>query len=263
LKIGFWNVERLGKGTSAASKSVIANAIEWFFDHEDVELFVLCEITSSTTVTSSADTDMAIDKVGTIRRRVKKAASAQLGYAFVAKDGDFGGVASLVDIENFDETYEFRTHKKSGNSFKNLSKRGVLEFNRLFNGVDVYFFHANSSAHAPYLVAWVAEALRRRVAGKYPFVLIGDLNCQPSELTNLLKYYDHDELMGHGYSDSFKCRFAGNTHNARLGAHKVLDYAITGAGTAATVSSWDTLCFSTELGYADHPDHFPVVVQVG
>lgn len=263
MKIGFWNVERLGEGTSEESKTVIANAVEWFFDHEGVELFVFCEITSNTVISSDTPVDLEIDKIATVKRRLKKIASAQLGYAVVYKENcGFSGTARPLTVPDYDETYTFKTYKKTGNRFSVYSKRQVLEFDKLFHGIDFYFFHANSSSRASYLVAWVAEHLRKESEGGNPFVLVGDLNCEPAALENELKYYDHDDLKGQGYSDGFHIKFAGNTHHARKGASKVLDYAITTQGTAVTIASYNTLPFSNRHDRADHPDHFPVVVEV-
>lgn len=263
MKIGFWNVQRLGSGTSEASKELVAKTVEWFFDNKDVEIFVLCEITSSTTISSGASSDLAIDKIGTIKKRLKKTASAQLGYAVVTKEGtDYGITASLVDIPDYADVYNFATYKKAGGNFKSVSVRGVLEFSHLLDGVDLYFYHANASDKAPYLVAWVAEVLRQRTENKtYPFVLIGDLNCEPAQLANQLRYYDSNLLKGLGYSDKFSLKYDGVTHHARYDASKVYDYAITGKLTAVTVTSWDTLVFSAERDRSDHPDHFPILID--
>src|SRR5574343_1420424 len=124
MNIGFWNVERLGGGTSDESKTLIATAIEWFFDSKDVELFVLCEITSNTIATSSSGTiDLEIDKIGTVKRRLKKLASSQLGDALVARE-DYPGVdARVLPIPAYKDVFGFDNYAKGGNKFDLFSRR--------------------------------------------------------------------------------------------------------------------------------------------
>jgi hypothetical protein len=263
MKIGFWNVQRLGKGTPDAAKELVANVLEDFFKNNDVKLFVLCEVTSDTEIvgTRTSSQQLEISKIAVKNRKYKQFKRAQLGYAFVSEGlGDLDPV--IIDIPNHDEVFGFKSDRL-GNVFKTVSKRLVLGFDQPFNGVQVYFYHANAVGHlATDLVIWVAEALRQRKKGK-PFVLVGDLNCMPMDLQNRLYHYDTLLDARRSVSKKLEVCFSGFTHNATVEASKTLDYAING-GSALTVRTWSgKRRHSTDSNsYTDFPDHFPITIDV-
>ncbi|RZI80276.1 MAG: hypothetical protein EOP38_22955 [Rubrivivax sp.] len=263
MNIVFWNVERLGQSTPDDAKTLIADVVEWFFDDKDVELVVLCEITSGTTATASTGGELIVEKVGQVKKRRKRLESAQLGYSVISKNSD-SPQASVINVPNYEDVFKLPNYKKAGQVFKDFSKRGVLELQTLCDNTDVYFYHVNSSLRSSYLVGWVSEFLRQRTSEHgYPFVLIGDMNCSPNDVKIELMYYDDSKLKGAGWSDKFEVHASGATHHARKGATKVLDFAVGNKGKAVTLSSIDTLHFSKFPGtYTDHPDHFPIMLKV-
>jgi len=259
MNIAFWNVQRLGKATSDAAKAVVANAIDDFFDNRDVSVVVLCEVSSDTTVSADSAKEYKISKIHAATRRGRRKASAQLGYTVISR-GDTGFEPRAYEVPAYKDVFGFDPWKKGGGSFSKNSKRKVLEFASLCDDTDVYFYHANASDLSKHLVPWVAEAIRLRTEKhNYPFLLIGDLNCEPTELEVSLKSYEAPNYKKTGWAGKFKVTYGGKTHNAHHGCLKTLDYVIGKANEAVTVSTIDTRDFGN---LEDHPDHLPIIVSI-
>lgn len=244
MRILFWNTQRLGDGTSG-DKAVLAEGVLAAAFNDGADLAVLCEVTSSTTLG-----DAEIDKTLMVARRGRKQQS-QLGYATLTPE------YSQVDCSSFqpppfEEVFRFSAYRKGGSAFVKHTKRHVACLESV-GDVDVYVYHANASAKAAYLVAWVLEALRQ--IGRR-FVLFGDLNCEPADLVGYIQY-NHTHGTNVGSQNDFTIAFGAATHNAKKGATKVYDYAIGGNKTAVTVTAMNT---SGVMSQDAMSDHLPIFV---
>jgi endonuclease/exonuclease/phosphatase family metal-dependent hydrolase len=157
---------------------------------------------------------------------------------------------------NFGEVFDVPLWKKGGSDFRKQSKRFVA-FTGYRDAVNVYVYHANASAKAAFLVAWVAEALRQEHDDN--FLLVGDLNCDPSAVETALRDSGADP-------DDFHFANGGKTHNAKLGVTKTYDYAIAGSKVNVTVDVLDISKAIDQYSSAvpatqDMSDHLPIVVS--
>jgi hypothetical protein len=164
----FWNAQRYGSG-SAVEKTNFVNNLR-------AEMVLLCEVVGETRQVS----------VGKQNRQKNR---AQLGYGAYR----WGQTIALDEypVENYDLltgnhfTDDFSTASGMGNRFVQSgkygrSKRKPAEVGKI-NGVSVFVYHANADRRtAPGLIDWLVQSLR---AADEPFVLVGDMNCEPHELT--------------------------------------------------------------------------------
>jgi hypothetical protein len=157
-------------------------------------------------------------------RGARKQAS-QLSYATIQDDLN-EGVLQRYCPPKFGEVFDVPLWKKGGSDFQKQSKRFVASIGEL-DGINVYVYHANASPRAAFLVAWVAEALRQEHNGR--FLLVGDFNCEPTEVNKAL--WD----CGVNPELSFKIESKGRTHNAKGELNRTFDYAIAGFGVNVTV----------------------------
>jgi hypothetical protein len=172
----FWNAQRYGEGVSAAAKDAFVGQL-------DAEYMLLCEVVG-------ADRQLAVRRQNKLKNR------AALGYNAIRWRERHALAEEPID--NYDTvspgnsfTGDYKT-PASGNRF---AQSGSGEYGRrkqgqsirkvayvdLINGAHVYLYHANASREtATGLVDWVAGHLSRK---GQPFVLVGDLNCEPATLT--------------------------------------------------------------------------------
>ncbi len=248
MKFLFWNVQRLGSGTAVSKEAIIEQVLAEAIQLHNVDLAFLCEVTSTMTVGG-----VGINKQISVFKRGARATAAQLGYASI--DSDLNEVVlQKFEIPQFHETFGFSAPRKGGNEFTKQSKRFVA-FGGQYEGINVYIYHANASAKGAFLVAWVIEALRQEDDGE--FVLMGDLNSQPTAVRTQLDLLDIDR-------DLFEFGHDGPTHNAKTGLTKTYDYAIGGFGLVPVVTKLEITTaiahYSTNPA-ADMSDHLPIVVE--
>jgi hypothetical protein len=273
MKVGFWNVQRLGDGTSEEKKRIVADVIDKFFDELDVELFVLCEVMSDTVVSSILGNEHEVEKLEHRPRRSKKRTSAALGYSLITTEG-LDVTARKFEVPTFSELFGQPNHRKGSADFYLKSKRHILTLSHYMAGWDLYFYHANAESlgGSRHKVAWAAEALRHANSNANdevvrPFVLIGDLNCQPTELRNcmgeLQDIVDKDEKWLKGFQVSHGLEtHTTKPKKGKAALQKTYDYAIgtKGKGRTIEVKVIDTRFIGkSELKF--HPDHLPIVVK--
>lgn len=251
MKFLFWNAQRLGGGSPEMRSAILEGVIASAFVDDGAAGALLCEVTSSTTLS-----DAQINKQVSVRKRTVRGDSAQLGYAAIESDlGQMEMTQAL--ISNYSGVFGTPVPKKGGNMFDKQSKRFVASIGEV-GGTNVYVYHANASARAAFLVAWVAEDLRQQDNGN--FVLMGDLNCEPAAVVNALTTQGAD-------ATDFKIRDGGNTHNAKTGPTKTYDYAISGAGVPLAVTVKDITRnlpphpLTGRPDPADYSDHLPILVE--
>lgn len=179
MNLLFWNVQRLGNGTSPLKNDTIEQVIAGAFWAHGAELALLCEISADSTIG-----DVPVSKQVQVRKRGALKQAAQLGYTAMIQD-DL--VLDQYSVPNFSEVFDGRTWKKGGSDFSKQSKRFVA-FAGYLDAVNVYVYHANASPRASFLVGWVAEALRQEHDGN--FLLVGDFNCDKTEvIKDLIQSY--------------------------------------------------------------------------
>jgi hypothetical protein len=165
-------VQRLGKNSSGAKK------IDPFDKASELgaKYLLLCEVTSNFNIGA-----LEVEKQLAVGKKDPRAASAQLGVAGIDMETEENLKLQAVDIPDYDTVMGTPIGFRKGNTFKKQSSREVVYVETVMTedgtSVDVYMYHANASYKAKDLVTWVSEALDQ--AG--PFVLVGDLNCQPDE----------------------------------------------------------------------------------
>jgi hypothetical protein len=207
-------------------------------------------------------------------RRDAQNSAAQLGYAVIGpreyKDFD----PYEYEIRNFGDLFGPGTHLKGGMDFDNQAKRYVLAFRQLIGGKRLFVFHSNASAKSQHILPWVIESIRVECNGK-PWALVGDLNCEPTELATgiqiFAKYYKNNE-----WSAGFHRAFDGETYHAKGYVNRkgkkiarnlrTLDYAVCPQNAQVRVNVFDSYlhtkqcCKSWGVDYEFHPDHLPILV---
>ncbi len=272
MKVGFWNVQRLGGSSPEEKKSLVANVIDKFFDELDVELMVLCEITSDTVVNSSSENEHKIEKIVHRPRRTNRRTSSALGYTLITKEG-LDATAWKFEVPSFTDIFDQPNHRKGGSDYYNKGKRHVLTLSHYEEGWDLYFYHANaiSGGGSKHAVAWIAEALRLENSDKagnvlHPFVLIGDLNCHPTELRLCINELADIVGKDSDWAKGFQVVHGSETHTTQPkdgepALQKTFDYAVgtKGGGRTIKVKAIDTR-FIGGSALESHPDHLPIVV---
>lgn len=246
----FWNVQRLGSKTPDGKKGVMEQVLSESYYIHDAELALLCEV--------SADAEIggvAIGKQIAVAKRGVKGSKAQLGYASIQEDLN-EGVLEAYCPPSFKDVFGDSPWKKGGGEFRKQSKRFVA-YACDVNGIHLYVYHANASGKAAFLVGWVAEALHQEHGGS--FVLTGDFNCEPAALALAMKESGSD-------LNQFNVAFGGHTHNAKNGATKTYDYAISGNGVALNVTVLNIAGaianYSKSANSADDmSDHCPILIS--
>lgn len=263
MRIAFWNVMRVGFSTDPVVAGVIADRLDDMFLNKMVRLVILCEITSDSVIGTDDNWNYIVKKTGQRKKRTRRGTAAQLGYALVTdmfEEDPFD--LKVQDISKYHVAFPgLDPYKKGGSNFNQISKRNVVRLEGAGLGKKIFAFHVNSSHKAPYVAAWAAQSLRKSYPGEQ-MVLIGDMNCQPTELTTEFLYYDHPALMKPGFSSNFVTRHDGHTHNARMssGPTSTLDYAVAINNADVTVTKMAQPGGHDRL--MSHPDHLPIIVDV-
>lgn len=249
MKFLFWNVQRLGSATPKKRGEMMEGVLAEAFHFHHADYALLCEVSGSTSLGG-----VSISKQVAVFKRGTHARAAQLGYASI--DSDLNEVTlERFPLPKFTDVFGRPTWRKGGNEFTKHSKRVVAHAGN-FNGVNVYVYHANASSKAPFLVAWVAEALR--LEDDEDFLLIGDLNCEPPAVRTQLQLLGCDP-------DIFEFGDDGPTYNAKTGLTKTYDYAIGGLGVPSVVTKLDisrTIAHFTDTPAEDMSDHLPIIVEI-
>ena len=126
--------------------------------------------------------------------------------------------------------------------------------------MQIYVYHANASAKAELLVAWVITHLEEEDKGA--FILVGDFNASPLEVKTHMQKNNQD-------TKPFAFFDAGATHNARKPpAVNTYDYAIGGSKVKVMeVHKFNILPVLENLfqdktsAAAALSDHMPIMVQ--
>jgi hypothetical protein len=250
----FWNVERLGKGTDFDGIATVINT----YTKDAPQTVILCEVVNDVSYSQGELAKQEIDlfKQVTVPKRGKKLASAQLGYACADVRHGHWVDRSLerCDIGDFDAVYAHvaATPPKGGTRFMDQSKRFVVYVGKIrpagsARDVALFAYHANSSAKAELVVHWAAAYLRE--VG--PFVLVGDLNCEPLDLSTYNGKF--------GASFGLTAHWGGNTHNAYSGASKIYDWLLA-YECNASVKVLDYVTDKVLDGYV--ADHLPIYFDI-
>jgi len=249
MKFLFWNVQRLGSATPEKRGEIMQGVVAEAFRVHNVDYALLCEVSGSTNLDG-----VSFRKQVSVVKRGTHARAAQLGYASI--DSDLNEVTlEKYPLPKFTKVFDQPSPRKGGNEFTKHSKRCVAYVLNV-HGVNVYVYHANASSKAPFLVAWVAEALR--LEDDEDFLLIGDFNCEPPEVRTQLELLKRDP-------DAFEFGEDGPTHNAKTGLTKTYDYAIGGRRVPSAVTKLDiskTIAQFTNTPAKDMSDHLPIIVEI-
>jgi hypothetical protein len=291
MKLLFWNVQGFGNATPGLKNMIIEGVIAEAF-LAGAELALLCEIRADSTI---GNVDLSKQLTRAVRGAVKQA--AQLGYGAIKRDLT-NPELKKCDIPNFEEVFPNVPENggiKGGGNYQTQSRRHVGFAGKL-GTANVYVHHCNASDKASGLVPWLVEALRQKHHPHDNFLLVGDLNCEPTAVMNNLHYnYKHQFFGGGDGSEdglrgaamikgfvnlNFIPKDGGRTINAKGDLNRTYDYAIAGFGVDVKVEVLDirdmfnpqlavfsrmrplldTLDFRTEALNA-MPDHLPILVS--
>lgn len=245
--IAFWNLYRLGGSSGEEKKFIIEGVLAEIFKQYNVECAFLCEVTG--------DVQLGQAQVG---KQLYAATNKHGQLAYSAFNDDMTAHnLEKAEIDDFVTVFGNAPYKKGGSNFNKQSKRPVAKGGN-FGGVDVYVYHANASAKSSFLVSWVAESVRQDTGGN--FVLLGDLNCEPSAFDTAIQCCTGNNQ----YHTNFQRRSGGNTHNAKTGLAKTYDWAVAGNNVGpVTVTPINYGAAIQNMGFATDPrsDHLPIVVS--
>ena len=187
----FWNVERLGGGSSEDKRMIIESVIAEIHRVSPVSFVGLCEVTSDVRL-GEAPVSRQVYRA----KRTQDQERYQLAYSafdtpnMSAVDLEIKSIMDFRDL--FVEGRDFavpgggvirgvgRARVPGGGKtvFVSHSARPVADAGEL-NGTRVFLYHADSGGGNPpqrgFLAAWVAASLDLEYGGN--FVLAGDLNC--------------------------------------------------------------------------------------
>lgn len=224
VKIGFWNLRRLGASSSEEKRKYIAATIERLH----IDLLFMCELLAGS----------SYPEAWNLTYRDKN--PHQLCYACVDANG------KPVPMDRYDpvSTHAYRALGLSGvNTFSSLVNRApakVVFRTERGNAINVIALHAPAS-EVPATVALaflVADLIAR---GGRRWVLIGDLNVEPDTFSEATKEV-FEEVMAAGGAPTFK----GFVED------KEFDYAFTNVADANTAVSRASMRLS-------RGDHEPIV----
>jgi hypothetical protein len=245
----FWNTYRLGGGSGANKKMIIEGVLAQIFnDYPNVEFAALCEVTG--------DVQLGDAPVG---KNLYKASKKFGQLAYSAFDTDLNNLdLESAEIADFRDVFGSSPYKKGGGQFSKQSKRPVAYVSYSGNR-HVYIYHANATAKASFLTAWVSESLNQETGGA--FILAGDLNCEPPQFNTSIDLCTDVP----GYYANFSTPNNGHTHNAKTGLAHTYDWAVAGTtGNVVTVTKIDFTAVINGMGFQDDPrsDHLPIVVSL-
>ncbi|NUP47977.1 MAG: hypothetical protein HOW97_11790 [Catenulispora sp.] len=255
MKIGFFNVQRMGSNTDSKRRNRLTNKL----NNRGVDMFIMCELLPRCGFPPARNCNYRL------------CTSRQLCYGAVY-DGDTTlNIQRVLPLR----TQPYRhpvTHKNfypGGSDFRKLANRGL---GRVIppagplahwpgpaggaGGVDIYCFHAPASKNAERAVAFLAcwlETVYQPVpppgapAGLAPYyLLVGDMNLEPEELEQS-KIYTVNNLT----NQIANCGM--NTHRSLRGRDRELDWALTNMDDVEVTTTWG--------GYARGSDHLPIFVE--
>jgi len=256
MNLLFWNIERLGAGSKQTRvdtfEAVVAELGIW----EKIDLYLLCEVSSGLETKN-------VNRQVIRRRRNPKQDKSQLAYAafeLLEIAEELNEVAlQKAEIPSFTETFGQPVSHKGGGNFEKISKRYVAHAGE-YEGMQIYVYHANASAKAELLVAWVITHLEEEDKGA--FILVGDFNASPLEVKTHMQKNKQD-------AKPFTFADDGATHNARKPpAVHTYDYAIGGSkvkslkvGKFNILPALESLFQDKDAAAAALSDHMPIVVQ--
>lgn len=245
MRLLFWNTQRLGSGSSQLKYALTEGVLALAFREYNVDMAVLCEVTSGLTIGPSD-----IDKQVVVAKRTKKKTQSQLGYGGISSD------LSQVDmtraaIDDYVIVTASGRQLKGGTKFDKQSKRDVAYLGQDGNiGPHLYMYHANASGKAAPMTTWVAKSCYEESDGG--FLLVGDFNCSPALLQATM---DKNDVRGPGI---FWDRTL-NTHNAKHDDMvNIYDYAIC-SGFHCEVRAIDTRGIIPKESMSDH---LPILIGV-
>ncbi|MGJ4747999.1 hypothetical protein ACQV5M_16695 [Leptospira sp. SA-E8] len=239
MKFIFWNVERLGAATDATIKDSILDVTK---EHRpDVAAF--CELTSKNVYPKPINYSHRQNK------------DQQLCYGVLDYSTDPPTDLKADKIEEYlpQSTDNFeKAGFKGGNNFHAHSPlRGVACLKDL-GGLDIFVFHApggDGLASVLFLLCSLHVTYRK------PWLLVGDLNVEPKEITELVqKYYAidipiDDLIVNPGQPTRF---------NWKTGKHKEYDYAFTNMKKRTEFRIGALR--QTRL-MAEYSDHVPIILH--
>lgn len=173
MRILFWNVQRLGRTTPAGKIDFISAVIDRAeVQYGQIDHVVFCEVTGTAMIRGQPVVrELPVGARG-------PAAISQLAYSAL-----YSPPLTAVEIADFDDVFDFKPIYKHGKNFRRIAMRNVGQLHN-GSGTDCYVFHANASAVAARQVAWAATSLNKEhMVPPRPFLLFGDLNCTPVQLT--------------------------------------------------------------------------------
>jgi len=175
MQIMFWNVQRLGAATDDARIETIRSI---YGRVAGMDYVFLCELTPGC--------DFPVPQNLTYRRKN----SSQLCYGAI--NCETGQSIELEQITPY-PTDDFKQAQfKGGLRFSNFTNRAVGKI--ILDGVAVHVYHAPASGNAKKAVSYLACYLNEHY-GRNPWILIGDLNITPEELSTIGVGIELDDLI--------------------------------------------------------------------
>jgi hypothetical protein len=167
MKLLFWNVRHLGAGTDEDRKA----ALKTVFEGVDPDCALFCELTTTSTYPQYQNLTY------------RKENPHQLCYGALVPKGD--GTLQDFIFPGIFPAYATDAYKaagfKGGNDFTQLSDRAIASMGQIGPAkVNAYVFHAPGGAGQK-AVAFAACSLNDHHKAK-PWILLGDLNVEPSKL---------------------------------------------------------------------------------
>ncbi len=234
-KVAFWNIQRnraLSANTGIGSWPAAC------------DLHLACEVLD--------ESDLA--RV----RQAPRRNALQLGYKVVTGNG-----ADIVEwrIDNYDALTGTPFWLSGGNAFMGGSGHSIRPVGQILDAsapvpaltFECFIYHSNSSSKGAAMTAWAVCDI---CTYRDDFVLMGDFNCTPGDLMDVLTY-----IYTTTTEDDLKNKLKGvqvvysyPTHNAKsLTVDKTYDY-IVNKGDARKVTTDDANGLS---------DHHPIVIEDG
>jgi len=260
MRLLFWNVQRLGGNSPELKQILIEGVMEEAF-RMDVEWILLCEITSDTEFS-----EVPIQKQLAIGKQKSRKSTAQLGYAWITSSREGGELQpQMIDpMVVYSPSGDNVRMSKGGKYFEKISKRTVAYVGQDQgpNGVNIFMYHANASGKALRLVTQVVSTCVNDTdgCGALGFLLVGDLNCDPTALQSWLKVnLTKNEYKSVGVAWD-KQQY---THNARQGATRTLDYCVHSSNLTCEVKALPLDGVMQNFERENFPDHHPILVGIG
>jgi len=252
----FWNTYRLGSSSPKEKRMYTEGVLAQAFE-EGADIALLCEVTSGLTLG-----DSQIDKQLMVAKKTNKKTSSQLGYAAIKKNLETINISS-IQPRNYKIVSQTGRYLKGGSSFKGQSKRKVAYIGQI-GTLKIYMYHSNASTKAAAMTSWVAHACYEDSKGS--FLLVGDFNCEPSNLIKALKFNASDNTAANNDKKIFTALqnmvyydTTNKTHNAKhVTMTKVYDYAI--CSTNCDITALKDL--RDVIPTKSLSDHLPIFIDI-